>query len=315
MKKNQEKLKLFGLQALGFVLNFLLAFMLLFAAASVFYKFELISVEICLWLPAAVSIAWAVAWLVHHIITVKSNKITRINYFFIKHTAGFYITYVVVVILLFSIKSEIVWDYEKAKAVLAIAWTMFGLVITIFIVWNVLIIEYLSKRKPHFDKAMTKLNRIEYILKKGSYQEKSAMFFSSPVILSITLLILLFATQNTYIQSNEVTLFNQSLIIAAFYFCGSSLSMLFWDILVPYRDEKNKLTKDAYMTKEDVDFHNETSDQITKTLLIIDQLDQLDSIDEEQKDVIKRELLAKLLTPTKEVEVLPAKGDDTNTQQ
>lgn len=145
------------------------------------------------------------------------------------------------------------WDAEEVANILSVQWTIFGLAITIFLVWNVIIVEYIRNMQPKTDCATDLLQNYITILEKQSFSQEVETTFFSVTVLAIDLCLLIFSTHLIHIAAQSDKLFTQNLLCFSFYFTTNSIVALFFDILKPLKKEKSKLLKDNNVSKSEID--------------------------------------------------------------
>lgn len=190
------------------------------------------------------------------VITVRSTKRiceTRFSFWLSKNYPKLLISYIFLILALRSIKSEPVWDTEAVLNILSVQWTIFGLSLTVFFVWNVIIVEFLKKRQPGVDDSADLLQKYKIIIEKKSYSQEVETTFFAVTILTVNLFLLLLSTSQIYIVAEPDTLFTQTILRCSFFFTTNSIACLFLDILKPLKKEKTELIKNNNVTKAEID--------------------------------------------------------------
>ena len=185
---------------------------------------------------------------------------------------------VIFILGLSSLERNVIWTLDELKDVISLEWSIFSISITIFLVWNVLILDYLKRKKPQcpYDSFPTYTWR--YIQNKGKFYEKASSLFSSVSLLTVNLISLIVATAMTYISNTGITIWNQNVSIFSFFLCTNTIISLFLDILKPLNEEKSSMLQETKVTGKDIDLQNEIDSQISRTLMLLEEVDKLNNI-------------------------------------
>ena len=164
-----KKLTLVLLKVLIFCVSYFFTFLFLFVLFRCFNEFEVLPETVCL--PASVlfSAVVQIGFIIFWVLTNKYAKKTRLKNFLEMNYSYFLLTYLISIFCIASIKSEIVWTLEKLEKILSIEWTIFSISITIFLVWNVLILQFLKNKQPTKGKNSSLIDKIGYIRKKADF--------------------------------------------------------------------------------------------------------------------------------------------------
>lgn len=138
-------------------------------------------------------------------------------------------------------------------SVLTLQWTIFGLSVTIFLVWEALIGKFLKDNQPNITGEDDGLQEYRLLLKKQAFTEEVETTFSSVTLLTINLFSLLFATSLVYVQNHPEMIFAQNMVLFSFNISLGTIAILFIDILKPLKRDKAALLKENIVTKEDID--------------------------------------------------------------
>ena len=292
----KEKFKFIGLGLAVFIGIFLLAFFLMFLFLDIFYNFNLLSATVLFFTSLGCSVLVAVLFSWYFIARLKAAKSTRFSRWLSQNYPKLILLYVVLSIIFLSIKTEIIWSYDSLKNVISLEWTIFGISITIFLVWNVIILKYLEKAKPTKSDKMCSIEKIDYITKKEVFYSQASVTFNTVTLLIINLLILVLSTAMVFIVAKEkVTLFCQNVVIISFYLSCNTIVELLLDILKPFNEEKKAILSETKVTANEIKEKEEIEEQLLQACRILKNLEQLESIDEEQKSKMKTEIVMKAL--------------------
>lgn len=182
------------------------------------------------------------------------NKLTkgRIGTWVENNYSKLLLSYLITVFFFISITNHTIWTGDEAHDVLSLEWTIFGFSLTIFFVWNVLIVKYLQKKRPVASEKKDYLSEYEYLLKKRAFSSEIDTTFLTVVLLSINLLLLLFSSALVYISHIPDAIFTQNAIILTFYFLANTITSLFFDILKPLKQEKDALKESCKVSDKEL---------------------------------------------------------------
>ena len=192
-------------------------------------------------------------------------------------------------------KSEVIWSFEEMKDAVSLEWTIFGLSVTIFLVWNVLILQYLKDKRPKKTNDAGLLQKRRFIKDKADFYHRASVTFNTVTLLTINLFVLIITTAIVYIIKDDISLWNQNIVIFCFYFGTNTIIQLFLDILQPLNEDKKYILKETRVSNDEIKIQNEIDDQISEIITTWNTLEKVESIDEEQKKLIKAELIYKLV--------------------
>lgn len=198
---------------------------------------------------AIVTSVWAIRG------TKQINK-SRFSLWMSKHYPKLLISYFLLIFALISIESQPIWAPEEISDVLSIQWTIFGLSLTIFLVWDVVIVDFLKKRQPKEYDPTDLLQKYRSILEKESFSQDVETTFSTVILLTVNLFLLLLSTTLIYISAQSDTIFTQNVLHCSFFFTTNSIAFLFLDILKPLQKEKADMLKRSNVSMEDIDNAN-----------------------------------------------------------
>ena len=108
-------------------------------------------------------------------------------------------------------------------------------------------------RRPKEKETMNSIEKSSLILKKRSYVNEIELTFSTAVLLTINLVLLVISTTQIYIIAKPDTVITQNILHCSYFFTTNSILMLFVDILKPLKREKAELLKNNEVTKNDID--------------------------------------------------------------
>ena len=214
--------------------------------------------------------------------TAHKVKSSKLSFWLDMNYPKLFIVYIFLVITFASIRNTPLWTKEEIENVLSIQWTIFGLSLTILLVWNV-VIDLLRKDQPKELDATDSIQQYKYIEHKILFSQSIEMTFSSVVVLTANLFFLIISTAFIYIFKKPAELITQNIVMCSFYFTTNAITMLFADMLRPLRKDKAQLIKENTVTKEDFDHARvaAVAQSMFETVFDSDKL-----TDEEKKQII-----------------------------
>lgn len=248
-----KKIKAFGLFLLNFLIFFLLIFMLLASILVCVSNYTDVTSICWLWLCAGISSVLSISASVLNMPREKKMCRTKFSLWLERHFPKLLIGYLLLIIALSSTVIEPTWDVDTVHEILSLQWTIFGLSLAIFLAWDVIIINFLKERQPKALNTGDLAEKYKLYLAKSSFLQEIESTFSTIILLSINLSLLLVSTSQIYINSQPNTAFTQNILRCSYFFSINSLVGLFWDILKPLKEEKAKMLKTNFVTKEDID--------------------------------------------------------------
>ena len=213
---------------------------------------------------------------------------------FLLNYAKIILFYLVICITLISLRTEKIYDYASLKEFISIQCSMLGLSIAIFLIWNGIVFKYLEEHRPKKSENPFPIEQYEYINEKIDFYKMATERFNSIIMLIINLLLLATATTTVYIVYNKVTLFNQNLSIASYYFCSNTIISLFFDILLPLIDKKRKILKNMKVSNSEKRLQNRIINEVNITKTRFESIKQDANISDEEKYKLMEQLLYKL---------------------
>lgn len=254
MKKTAEsKIKDFKFYSLVFLLGFIIAFLLVFSFLKCLNRF--IDISLCLHylISIVISIVLSIINIICLVVNIKRIVDSKLVYLIKKNYPYLFLIYFFLIILFATITNKVIWKANEINDVLSVEWTIFGLSITIFLVWDVLFLSYLKKKQPVKHGDMDLIQSYELINKKFSYYSEVEIEFLTIILLTINLVLLIISSVGVYIIHQPQNIFIQNLVILSFYFSTNTILSLLIDIIKPLWEERARLKKENQVTKEEMD--------------------------------------------------------------
>lgn len=111
-------------------------------------------------------------------------------------------------------------------------------------------------------------------------------------MLLINLTVICIATVNIYVTSRTATIISESIVILGLYLSTNTIIGLILDIFKPFNEKKNAILRETKTTNKDIELQNSISKDGEKLLIAIEAINKLQSIDDEEKNKLKAELLS-----------------------
>ncbi len=301
----KEKLIIIGLHFVLLVFALFFSFLYFFLFFNILIEFDLLVDIVGFVMSIALSFAFSIFILLYVIIRFNSQKRTKFSNWLLMNYPKLILYYIISLICFAAIKSEIVWSFEELKEVLSLEWSIFGISIAIFLVWNIVILEYIKKKKPIIPSGKSPIKKMKYIKEKGEFYQDASILFNSVALLVVNLFVILMATSSVYLVGHGINLLNQNIVIISLFFCTNTLLSLFIGILRPLKEEKKEILKSSKISNEEVQLENEIQDKIAKVSIALYQIKNSALFTEEEKTEISKKLVAEF------VETSQITGEDT----
>lgn len=247
-----RKGKTFGLFILFFLAYFFFAFFFVASVLICINNFTEVTNKVFLWCGVGLVIISTIM----SVLTLRTTKRigeTRFSFWFERNYPKLLVGYFLTIFALVSIKSQAIWTAEVVYDILSLQWTIFGLSLTVFLVWNVIIVEFLKNRQPKEPDSSDLLQKYKLALEKRSFSQEIETTFSTIVLLTINLFLLLVSASLIYISAKPESVFVQDVLHCTFFVTTNSIASLFLDILKPLNRDKTEMLKNSNVTKEDID--------------------------------------------------------------
>lgn len=226
---------------------------------------------------------------------LNTSKYTKIGNWLSANIFTLLLLYTLLNVFCCAAKSTVIWSYERIKELLSLEWTIVGISITIFLVWNVIAIEYLDNKKPQKPTDSSPVKVMRYIQSKSDFTSETKFLRYNINLLLVNVLTLLFATAIVYIGAAEASVLNQNMVLLTFFLCTNTILGLFLDIFRYYFEKSKRLLADAKVTNADIMLQNQIKEEADKVLDSIDVIDNLSNISAEEKEKMKRIILTSFL--------------------
>ena len=290
--------KTFGLFVLTFIAFFFFVVLLVGSILICINKFIDLPGMVWFWRGLMISAIVAFIGAVLIVRSTKHFKETEMSFWLGKNYPKLLLGYILSVLTIGSINNQAIWTADMVYEVLSLQWTIFGLSLTIFLVWNVIMVEFLKGKQPKESESSSLYQKFTLALEKKTYTQEIDTTFNSVVLLTINLFLLLLSTTMIYISVKPESIITQNVLLCSFFFTTNSVICLFIDILSPLKKDKEEMLKNNSVTKSDIDkayaaqFAQAIIDGITQGVMALDS----DKYTEEDK----KKLIVEYLTAFKD---------------
>lgn len=243
-KKIKKWLGIIGACIGLFLFIFIAAFFLCFTFMSIFVKFELLASAWTFLIALLASLCITTLIFTYILIRIKREKVTKLSHWISLHLSKLILAYIFVNIFFVSIRSDLIWDYNALKDVLSLIWVIFGLSLTIFLVWNVLIVEYIKSKEPKPPADESFKNKYKFLKVKIDFYQQTDATFGNIILLFVNLIIAIFATVSVYVIAKEINLFSQTLVLLGLYLSTNTIVNLLIDMMRPVLESRRQILKE-----------------------------------------------------------------------
>lgn len=220
------------------------------------------------------------------IILLKSDKKTKFGNWISNNIAKIMLAYTLLTVFLASIHPDVVMDFSDIKEIISLCWTIFGISIAIYLIWNVVTMDYLEEMKPIKPKSDLPIKISVYIQEKSFFYSNAIWFFSNVNLLLINLYALIIASVLGYVIVREATILTQSITILTLFLCTNSIVSLFLDILKPYNKKKKAMLQETEVTKDDVELQNLIEEETKSMLKTVETVKSMNTVSDDIKTIV-----------------------------
>lgn len=222
----------------------------------------------------------------------KSNKVTQwlsLNF------SKLFLVYILSTTFFFSYETKTVWSQDVFINNIELQWTIFGISITIFLIWNIVIKRIKQLTLQHFGEKPNNLNQKHNWFKaKLKLFQKTSIKFISISLLLVSLLCLSLSTVLFYfVDVNDVSPFIQSITNYSLCLCILSLICLFIEIFAIIINQKDVLFSLSRPSNEDFEQDNKIVSKLANAQIAIKTIKDL-NLDASEKDKIIKTIYGEL---------------------
>lgn len=271
-----KTIKEVGIFLIEFALFFILSAFLVYSILHCIQLFVPITSEVVICIMLGACTLLASISVIYVVIRSSRMKESRMSFWINNNTPNFAISYAMICLVIVSITNEVKWSAEEIKETVTVEWTIFGLSLTIFLVWNV-IIDYLRRKQPVAAENPNFVQKYNYLKNKQSFLRELEATFSTIVLLTVNLFLLISSTGIVYLGHSTELIIKQNVVQCSFYFTTNTIIMLFLEMLKPLRLEKKELKKANAVSNEELNkarslaFSQEVFDECLKMILASDK--------------------------------------------
>ena len=247
------KRKLFGLNTISLIMVNILTFVFVNTIIICLQKFISLNSTITFLILMGTCVIASIIFIISKIVKSHRKKRTKLSFWFTNNFPKLLLYYTILLFLFLSISNTPIWDINEVHEVLSIEWTIFGLSIAIFLVWDVIYINYLKKKQPYATDKMDFIKEYDLLNEKQLFYNLVLTAKTSIILLSINLFFLVLSSALIYIYHMPESVIVQNIVVFTFYLSTNSIVMLFIDILQPILFEHKELSEKNRVTKEEMD--------------------------------------------------------------
>ena len=286
------KKKKYFVEFITWILSMSMSTFYFYTILGLLYKLDLIGKEDFVLVPLVLGLIVSIILTKYIHKQIKSNQKSRVASWLYMNLPNLLLIYFFSTFIFNSIKKEIIWSFEDFKNIISLQWSIFGITVSIFLFWQVIIKEQLKKNQPTKADEYDFLREVIYIDEKEDFYFDIENSFSSIIFIFLNLIMLLVSTAMVYFSVKQHELLTQNVLTISFYFCTNTLFTIFTDIITPLIKEHRAMKKVAKLTKEEIDRYNKINTKVYDFIDMCQKIDGIESIAQEEKTVIKESLLA-----------------------
>lgn len=238
------------LRFLIFLITFVASFFLSFSVLRWIQTFAEIPPTVFFWIAVGISVMLSIINVAFSNRKARSIGINRISFWENKNQAKLILGYILIILFFATVTNTETWTSSEKKDFLSLQWTIFGLSIAMFVVWIVLVDKNFQKSKPTIadPKAMDYEEKYKYFEKRLEYYKNIDESFTTEVLLTINLFLLLLSSSTVYFSNKLGIDFSQYFLCGSFYFTTNTIITIFFGILTPFHKEHAAMKEDAQVT-------------------------------------------------------------------
>lgn len=277
--------------------SFIFSFFSLFSLLDIFYHLGVISILFLFVSTVLCSIIFSVISFTLFLIFRHNKKFIQ---WYQAHKYSIVIWLFLVFFILLSLSSQVSYSLEQMRELLSLEWSIFGLSITLLLVWQVLINNHLRKALLSPKRELNNFERCSYIKYKTLFHDYTNYKYSPLILLSVNILLLIFSSLLLYPRSNELTLLAHNVTMICLSISLFSFFLLSVDLIRFVHYERKEILSQVEVSKEELDFRDRIQEREKKVTSIISEIDELDALTQEQKDSIKQNLMESIFNSENE---------------
>ena len=283
--------KILGILLATFVIMWIASFALVFSIMHVFCEFELISTTGLFTQTCIFASVLSILCLIITIVLIKTEKTTKLENWLSNNRAQMMLACTFITVFCLSINAELIMTIEEMKEIISLSWSISGISIAIFLIWNVIAIEYLVNKKPKKPSSCLLTRTWKYIQARRTFYGDATTLLSSINLMLVTMLFLVTTTVFVYVSSREATVSAQSMSILSLFLCTNTVLSLLFDILIPFNEKKKTMLQESKVTNVEVELQNEINKQTEITLGVIETIKNTKNISQEVKMQVIAEII------------------------
>ncbi len=288
-----------------FMMNFMQFYFVLFLWEfcclfyNVLYRFDIISSQTMKVLMLITSILLISVYSIYTLIKWKMKRITKFDEIFSCNMIPLILYTLMLMLMIAPISPSFYWLHDQMKDIMNLIWTIYGLNITIFLVWYCVMIGYLSNMKSTFLSEMGNDFMVDNVDRKTRYHMITEKHFVSIWLLISDFFFMVLATLFVFcvpeILISKMPSYN--VFVSIMVWISLILSLLTLELLLVsflniILKEKKKLLEDMKISDNDRRVRDEIIRNNEKYKVINDFMNKNSDLHDETKVALENELKA-----------------------
>lgn len=275
----------------SFFVVFILAFFFIFSLLGVVEEFGGISAQNVMYLSGIVAFAVALITKIVCLVRRKMGGKASPKMWIPHNMAKIIVAFILFVLFCSSLKREVFLTSTEMENMLSIEWTIFGISIAIFLIWNGVVIDGIKRNKPQKPGNHSDADTLKYIMEKEAFFATVSIKYTTVNLLVINTMSLIVSTGCIYVLDSEWMLLRQIVLIFTFYLTTNSLILLITDILEPIFAEKKELLRNSKVSYEEVEQKNRIIEKSNRMAEAIEAIWKIDNLSKDEKENMMMKIL------------------------
>lgn len=282
---------------LKFILAYIILFFIGFSIINALSEFDIVDLYNSSYWVLVASLLGSIVWLIINELQHKSIYVTKFKAFISTYSMHIMWIIIVIIICLNTVEKECKFDFDALQSILNLAWTIFGIIIAVYLVYKVVVPEYLKKKQPEEINDKSLISKHINLKKKSLFISFSNIYLSIEIVFFITLIFLCFATYLIYQNIDMMDVVTQNCTRIALNLCVL-LVVQFLFILFLSDESRQEVLKKNKITDSDYKDEKALKDKIDKLLPVIAEetvkIQNLEGVNAENKNIMIKEMVSKL---------------------
>ena len=192
--------KIDGLSVVVFILALLVIGSSTATVLLCIHRFVGITEKVFLWYLVGITGPGSVIVTAYVTVCIHKQKNSKLLFWLGKNYPKLTIVWVMMIYTADSLKNTVSWTVEQVYNALSLQWTIFGLSMAIFLVWDGIVGDFLKSKQPRKPDQDDKMEKYKFLLKKQSFSEDVETTFSNIILLTVNLFLLFFSTGSVFLR-------------------------------------------------------------------------------------------------------------------